>query len=127
MNIYEVLAYGVDIIHIMIIIYWIGGFFVSTSRHPKFRQIHSILGISMFVAQIINNFKCPLVILSSYLRKLAHPELAGNWPNQPFIAKLLNIIFGFQSSDIVITIITAIGTIWMTVILLKIRKQRKRR
>ena len=123
MNAYEALALGVDILHLIVIVYWVGGFFVSSSRHPKFRKIHGTFGVVMFTVQLVFSFRCPLVLVSGYLRELAHPGFTDSWLYQPFTVELLKSMFGFQAPDIVITVITAIGTGLMIVTLLNIRKR----
>lgn len=123
MNAYEALALGVDIIHLIVIVYWVGGFFVSSSRHPKFRKIHGTFGVVMFTVQLVFSFRCPLVLISGYLRELAHPGFTDNWLYQPFIVGFLKSTFGFTTPDIVITVITAIGTGLMIVTLLNIRRR----
>jgi hypothetical protein len=122
MNVYEALALGVDILHLVVIVYWVGGFFVSSSRHPKFRKIHGTFGVVVFTIQLVFSFRCPLVLISGYLRELAHPGFTDNWLYQPFIVGFLKSAFGFTAPDVVITVITAIGTGLMIVTLLNTRR-----
>jgi len=111
MNTYEVLAFWVDIIHYILIVIYGGGFFISPSRHPKIRQIHAALGITTLAIQLILSFRCPLTLVSRYLRDLAHPELANeSFYYKPFIVEFLKNTFNFQVSDIIITIIMVLGT-----------------
>lgn len=123
MNAYEALSLGVDIIHLIVCVYWVGGFFVSSRRHPRFRQIHGTFGVVMFTVQLVFSFRCPLVLISGYLRELANPGFTDKWLYQPFIVELLKSMFGFTAPDIVITVITAIGTGLMIVTLLNIRRR----
>ena len=122
MNKYEALAWAVDFIHLIVIVYWVGGFFVSSRRHPTFCKVHSTFGIVMFTVQLIFQMRCPLVLISGYLRELAKPGYSDNWLYyKPFTVELLQKI-GFQTTDIVITVITVIGTALMVVVLLSLRK-----
>jgi Ni/Fe-hydrogenase subunit HybB-like protein len=121
MNKYEALAWMVDFIHLIVIVYWVGGFSVSKFRHPTFRKIHSAFGIVMFTLQLILSMRCPLVLVAGYLRELAKPGFTDNWLYRPFIVELLQKI-GLQTTDILITVITAIGTALMIVTLLSLRK-----
>lgn len=125
MNTYEVLATGVDIIHLIVILYWVGGFFVSKSRYPKFRKVHGIFGVVMFTVQLVFSFRCPLVLVSGYLRELAHPGFTNNWIYKPFTVELLKNVFGFQAPEIVITVIAAIGTGLMVITLLNTKERQK--
>ena len=127
MNTYEALALGIDIIHLGVIVYWAGGFFVSSSSHPKFRQIHGIFGVVMFTVQLVFSFRCPLVLVSGYLRELTHPDFTDGWFYNPFTVKLLKSVFGFQAPDIVITVITAIGTGLMIATWLNIKRRQNSR
>ncbi len=120
MNIYEVLALGVDIIHLIVIVYWVGGLFVSSHSHPKFRQVHGMFGVVVFTSQLIFSFRCPLVLISGYLRELTNPGFTDKWFYKPFTIELLKSMFGFQAPSIVITVITIIGTGLMIVTLLNI-------
>lgn len=124
MNVFTTLALGVDIIHLIVIVYWAGGFFVSSQNHPKFRQIHATFGVVMFTVQLIFSFRCPLVLISGHLRELANPGFTDTWLYKPFVVELLKNTFGFQTSNIVITVITAIGTGLMVVTILSIRNRR---
>lgn len=126
MNLYEVLAFWVIIIHWVFVAYWVGGFFVSSSRYPKFRVVHSAVGIVTFTLQSAFSFKCPLSLVSGYLRELAHPGAADSEYYTPFVVEQLKNIFGFQAPAILITIVTVIGTGLMIVVLLSIRRLRTR-
>jgi len=110
MNIYEKLAYMVDFIHMLVMIYWASGFFVSADRHPDFREYHSIFCAVMLTIQVILSLRCPLVLVSGYLRELANPGFTKNLYYRPFLVALLQDRFGVSVPAILITIITFIGT-----------------
>ena len=125
MNLYQALALGVDIIHFFVIIIWVGGFFVSASRYPKFRRFHSISGMVTFTAQLVFSFRCPLVLLSGFLRELGNPAMrAEGWLYDPFIVRVLKSTFGFSIPAIAITIASVVGTVLMVTTLLHVKTEK---
>lgn len=124
MNAYGALAIMVDIIHCIVLVYWFGAFFVSASKHPKFREIHNIFVIVILIVQIIFSLRCPLVLLSGYLRELAHPGFTDHWLYKPFVVELLKSAFNFQAPDIAITVVSIIGAGLAIVTLIGIRKRK---
>lgn len=110
MNIYDALALAVDALHLVVIICWIGGLLLSIDRYPRLRRIHAIFAVSVLATQILLGFRCPLVLLSGYLRELAHPGYTDWWLYQPFIVKVLQKVFGFTVSDVLISVIMVMGT-----------------
>ena len=124
MNIYNALALAVDILHGLVVIYWVGGFFVSESRYPTFRQFHAIFGVVIFGIQIIFSMRCPLVLISGYLRELANPGSTDSFLYKPFVVEMLKKFFGFEAPAIIITVITLLGTGLMIISLITIKTRK---
>ncbi len=124
MHAYEALALAVDIIHCFVMVYWVGGFFISASRYPGFRKAHSWFGVAMFAAQVACGLRCPLTLVSGYLRELAQPPQGGasGSYDKPFVVELMKSI-GLQVPDIAVTITVAVGTGFMIATLLHGRKR----
>jgi uncharacterized membrane protein YfhO len=116
------LADAVDAIHIIVIIFMIGGFFVHKSRHSKFREFHSTFGVVVFMTQLTFSFRCPLTLLSDYLRELSRPDMVNNTIHEPFTIQLLRAVFNFETPAIVISIVTFIGVSMMFVTLISLKK-----
>ncbi len=106
---YDVLAWIVDFLHLLLIAVWVGGWFVSSQRYPVFRQVHSCFGIVIFPLQLLFGMRCPMVVLSAHLRKLAHPEREMGWYMRPFVVRILEDTFGFSIADICVTIAILFG------------------
>ena len=109
MVLYNLLAVFVDFIHVLIIIFWVSGWFVSKDTYPTFRRFHSFFGVFLFPIQVLFSFRCPLVLLSGYLRQIAHSNNNLNFYNQPFVVRMLREYLGFRVPDICITIIILLG------------------
>jgi len=125
LNVYETLAIMVDILHVIIIIYWVGGFFVSSQQYPAFRRFHAIFGVVIVSIQVIFSMRCPLVLLSGHLRNMAEPGSATGWLYEPFIVTIMQKHFGFGPPDIVITMLIFLGTGIMVMYLLNLPKKQK--
>ncbi len=117
MNIYGFLANAVDVFHLASVVFVVAGFFFSKKRYPRLRYVHSLWGIALVPTQAVFGMRCPLLLLSGYLRELAHPGIPTSSYYQPFVATLLKKEFGFNTPDLVITVITVIVG-WMAVITL---------
>ena len=108
---YDLLAVIVDVLHILLIIVWVGGWFVSKDRHPTFRRVHSYFGIVIVPLQVLFSMRCPMVLLSGYLRELAHPNKDMSWYLEPFIVRTLRATFGFTVSDMCVTMTILMGAV----------------
>ena len=108
---YDLLASVVDFIHLLIIVLWLGGWFVSKDHHPTFKRFHSIFALVVLPVQMVFSFRCPLVILSTHLRALAHPDNTDiiGWYAQPFVVRMLHETFGFTVSDVCVTMVIVLG------------------
>src|SRR3989338_3740900 len=107
---YSFILWTVDFIHLLVIIFWVSGFFVPIDLYPLYRTVHTIFGNVMVVAQVIVSCRCPLVLVSGYFRKMANPEFGKNsMIFEPFIVGFLKKRLGFNVHDILITIIVIIG------------------
>lgn len=108
--IYTILALLVDVIHFVIKTYWTIGFFVSKKECPRFVFIHRLFVANTLLLNLFFSFRCPLSLISGYLRELAHPGYAQGWDYKPFVVEQLKHL-GFQVPDILITIILFCGGI----------------
>jgi len=89
MNTYALLAWVVDFIHLLLIIYFVAGFFISINRHRTFRLIHSISISALLPIQLLFDFNCPLLVLDGRLRELAYPGITGEWYYKSFFVQLV--------------------------------------
>ena len=111
MNTYTVLVWFVDFIHLLLIIYFVGGFFVSISRHRTFRLLHSISLSALLPIQLLFDFNCPLVLLDGRLRELAYPGITGEWYYKSFFVPLVQCLFGINMPEIIVTVATILGSL----------------
>lgn len=125
MNGYAILAWLVDFIHLLLIIYYIGGFFLSIKKHYTFRLIHSISFSALLPTQLVFKFNCPLVLLGGHVRELAYPVSAGDWYYQSFIVPLIRNRFGVDIPEILITIVTLLGSVVAVCALVYILKSKQ--
>jgi hypothetical protein len=120
---YDVLANVVDFLHWVLIVVWVGGWFVSPYLHPEFRRVHSYLSVVIIPFQLLFNMSCPMVVLSAHLRHLAHPEKDIQGFLRPFIVRFLQDVCGFTVSDICVTIVILMGAVAAAWTLLVINNQ----
>lgn len=123
---YETLAYVVDFIHIIVIIFMLGGLFARSNSRLKI--FHDYFCIMVLILQLICGLKCPLVILADQLRQLQNPEYQVVYT--PFTEKLFMKLFGISISGnivfIVIALLAVVGIAHLlTVLTLKPPKKRK--
>jgi hypothetical protein len=111
MNRYAVLVWFVDFIHLLLIIYFVAGFFVSINRHRTFRLLHSISISALLPIQLLFDFNCPLVVLDGRLRELAYPGVTGEWHYKSFFVPLVQYLFGINMPEIIVTVATVLGSI----------------
>jgi len=111
MNTYALLAWVVDFIHLLLIIYFVAGFFISINRHRTFRLIHSISISALLPIQLLFDFNCPLLVLDGRLRELAYPGITGEWYYKSFFVQLVQYLFGINMPEIIVTVATILGSI----------------
>ena len=111
MNTYALLAWLVDFIHLLLIIYFVAGFFISINRHRTFRLIHSISISALLPIQLLFDFNCPLLVLDGRLRELAYPGITGEWYYKSFFVQLVQYLFGINMPEITVTVATILGSI----------------
>ena len=111
MNTYALLAWLVDFIHFLFIIYFVAGFFISINRHRTFRLIHSISISALLPIQLLFDFNCPLLLLDGRLRELAYPGITGEWYYTSFFVQLVQYLFGINMPEIIVTVATILGSI----------------
>lgn len=120
MNTYAVLLWLVDLIHLLFIMYFVAGFFVSINKHRTFRLLHG-MSISMLLPiQILFDFNCPLVLLGGHLRELAYPGIAGEWHYKSFFVPLVQHLFGIDMPEIIVTVATILGSVMAIITLVYI-------
>ena len=90
---YTILANVVVAIHIVVIIFMIGGHLLP-KKWKRTRIFHSYFCIMVFLLQIIYGLKCPLVVLEEYLRQLGNPEYEITWT--PFTENIYENIWIFH-------------------------------
>ena len=111
MNAYVLLVWFIDFIHLLLIIYFVAGFFVSINRHRTFRLIHSISISALLPIQLLFGFNCPLVLLDGRLRELAYPGITGEWRYKSFFVPLVRYLFGINMPEIIVTVATILGSL----------------
>ena len=111
MNTYALLAWLVGFIHLLLIIYFVAGFFISINRHRTFRLIHSISISALLPIQLLFDFNCPLLVLDGRLRELAYPGITGEWYYKSFFVPLVQYLFGINMPEIIVTVATILGSI----------------
>jgi len=120
MNAYALLVWLIDFIHLLLVIYFVAGFFVSINRHRTFRLIHSISISALLPIQLLFDFNCPLVLLDGRLRELAYPGVTGEWHYKSFFVPFVRYLFGINMPEIIVTVATVLGSIMAIVTLVYI-------
>ena len=120
MNTYAVLLWLVDLIHLLLIIYFVAGFFVSINKHRTFRLLHGISISTLLPIQILFDFNCPLVLLDGRLRELAYPEITGEWHYKSFVVPLVQYLFGINMPEVIVTVATILGSVMAIITLVYI-------
>ncbi len=106
---YKKLANIVDFIHVIVIIFMIGGNFVPKDW-TAIKIFHSVFGMSVFMSQLILGINCPLTVLSNYLRKKADPDFKIFWDS--FTLKLAQKYLGVTlNQSIVFTCILILAVV----------------
>jgi hypothetical protein len=111
MNTYAVLAWFIEFVHLLLVIFFVGGFFVSINRHRTFRLLHSISVSALLPIQLYFGLNCPLVVLNARLAELAYPGMIGEWHYKSFLVPLVRYLFGINMPEIIVTVATILGCI----------------
>ena len=111
MKTYAVLVWLVESIHVLLVIFFVGGFFVSIDRHRTLRLLHSISLSALLPIQLLFDFNCPLVVLNGRLGELAYPGITGEWRYKSFLVPLVQYLFGINMPEIIVTVATILGCI----------------
>ncbi len=111
MNTYAVLVWLVQFIHLLLVIFFVAGFFVSISRHRTFRFLHSISLSALLPIQLLFDFNCPLVLLNGRLAELAFPGITGDWHYKSFLVPFVQYLFGIHMPEIIVTVATILGSV----------------
>lgn len=113
---YIILANIVDFIHILVIIFMLGGLFNFYDKKMRLRIFYDYFVILVLILQIICGLKCPLVILSDNLRHLGDPSYEILF--EPFTEKLFMKLFGISiSSNLVLIVILLLAVLAISHIL----------
>ena len=106
---YEILAIVVDIIHLLVIAFWICGFLIP-KEWVALKTFHSAFGSAVVISQLLMGINCPLQVLSNYLRKKADPDYEIVW--ESFTLKLMRKIFGISlNQSIIFTCVVILAVI----------------
>lgn len=111
MNAYAVLAWFIEFVHLILVIFFVGGFFVSIERHRTFRLLHSISVSALLPIQLFFDLNCPLVLVNGRLAELAYPGITGEWRYKSFLVPLVRYLFGINMPEIIVTVATILGCI----------------
>lgn len=121
---YGILANIVTVIHFVVIVFMIGGVLLPKKwQRTKIKIFHSYFAIMVLVVQVIYGFKCPLVVLEEYLRKLDNPDYVIKMT--PFTERLFMKLFGISISSNVIICIIALLAVLGIAQLLTMRETKK--
>lgn len=120
MNPYAVLVWLVQFIHLLFVIFFVAGFFISINRHRTFRFLHSMSLSALLPIQLLFDFNCPLVVLNGRLAELAYPGITGEWHYKSFFVPLVQYVFGINMPEIIVTVATILGSIIAVMTLLYI-------
>lgn len=119
---YNVLANIVVAIHIVVIVFMLGGF-VFPKKWKRTKIFHSNFCVMVFIVQVFYGFKCPLVVLEEYLRQLDNPDYNITWT--PFTERLFMKLFGISiSSNAIICIIALLAIIGIAQLLTMIETKK---
>lgn len=98
---YKILAIAVDTIHLLVIAFMFCGF-VAPKEWVALKTFHTAFCIAVPISQLLMGFRCPLQVLSSYLRKKDDPDYEIGWDS--FTLKLIRKIFGISLNQSIIFI-----------------------
>lgn len=118
---YGTLAYIVDTIHLVVIIFMLSGMFFR--RASRLKIFHDYFCVMVFILQLICGLKCPLVILADQLRHLENPEYEIAFT--PFTEKIFMKLFGISISSNLVFIVIALLAVIGIAHLLTVKKLKK--
>ena len=104
---YEFWADLCVVLHLIVIVYWVGGYFVPSRKFPRFVNFHRIFGVVIFAVQCLMGLRCPLTVLENYLRGIVNPALITS---EPFTIRFFRETFGIAIPGTALTIIIILGT-----------------
>ena len=111
---YRMLANVVVGIHIIVIIFMLGGYFFP-KKWKRMRTFHRFFGVTVFVSQILYGLRCPLVVLEQKLRQLDNPSYEMQWT--PFTQRLFKTFGIYISRDVILCVISLIAVVGVTELL----------
>jgi len=121
---YGVLANIIFVIHILIIVFMVGGALLPTKwKTKKIKIFHCYFSILVCFVQSIYGFRCPLIILEEHLRQLDNPNYVIK--HTPFTEGLFMNLFGISISDDLVTCIILLLAIIGIAQLLTIKTTKK--
>lgn len=106
---FTVMAVTFTFIHILIVIFWIGGLAVPYRKFPRLVTFHRVFSIVIVMTQIFFSMRCPLTLLEWYLRKAADPSYKIPL-GEPFTVRLIRNVTGLTVPGVAIMIALIIGT-----------------
>lgn len=110
---YNLLAIAVDCVHVVVIIFMLGGIVITNTKNKiliRVKIFHDYFCVLVLILQIIYGLKCPLVVLSDYLRYLDNPNYKIFY--QPFTEKLFMKLFGISiSSNLILLVILLLAVL----------------
>lgn len=98
---YKILANAVDIIHLTVIAFMVGGFFFP-KKWVALKTFHDAFCPAVFISQLLMGVKCPLQVLSNYLRKKDDPDYQIVCDS--FTLKWIRRIFGITLNQSIVFI-----------------------
>ncbi len=99
------------IVHLLIIIYIVGGMFVPPRKFPRFANLHRILFFGAFAVHCLMGFRCPLTLLENYLRGIRNLS-------EPFTVMFFRETFGLAVPEIAVNATIILGAALYAVIIL---------
>lgn len=123
---YNLLAIAVDCVHVVVIIFMLGGIVITNTKNKiliRVKIFHDYFCVLVLVLQIIYGLKCPLVVLSDYLKYLDNPNYQIYY--QPFTEKLFMKLFGISISSNLILLVILLLAVLGIAHLLTIKKIKK--
>ena len=102
---YKILEIVVNIIHLLVIAFLLGGFLIP-KEWIALKTFHSAFGPVVLISQLLMGINCPLTVLSKYLKKKANPDYEIVLDS--FTLKLIRKIFGISLNQSIVFILIVI-------------------
>lgn len=105
MNIYDLLARGVDLFNtnfLLLVFIW---FIVPRKRFPRLFNIHSALVTTIAVLIIPFGMRYPPTLLSGYLREISHRGFTDGEMYNPLFVTMMEKYLGFNNQGILLAIV----------------------